>query len=215
MIFSFYLYLPNHKKLFLMKNINLIITLFFIYNFSTAQGYKDYEIGVEIGNISFSNMGSAIDLAGKFAIVDNEELAYGPIFRYKFIRSVNVFQGFEGSASFIGFGGFLHYRLMDWFYLGAEMEYNQNPFRNNEPQKRWNFAGFLGGGIHRELIDDALSLNAGLMFDVVDALRDPFVPSNPSNFSQYYFIRRNNPTNPQQQGQFVPLIYRITFHIHL
>ena len=197
-----------------MKNIIYLSILVLFCTHSFSQGYKDYEVGVEIGNISFSNLGGSVDVAGKFAIVDNEELAYGPILRLKYIRSQDVFQGFQGSASFFGFGGFLHYRTMDWFYLGTELEYNQNPFRNIEPSNRWNLAGFIGGGIHRELLDDALSINAGIMFDVIDALRDPLT-TNASNFSQYYFMRRNNPSNPQQQGQYVPLIYRITFHIHL
>lgn len=193
----------------------LIFAIFLIPNSAECQsGYKDYEIGIEIGNVSFSNMGGSLDLAAKFAIVDAEEMAYGPIFRYKFIRSVNEFQGFEGSASFIGLGGFFHYRMMEWFYLGAEVEFNQNPFRNIEPSKRWNLAGLIGGGIHRELVDDVLSLNAGILFDAVDALRDPLT-TNASNFSQYYFLRRNNPQNPQQQGTYVPMIYRITFHFHL
>lgn len=180
--------------------------------YSNAQTDRGYEVGLEIGNFSFSNITSTVDMALKFAIVDEEELAYGPIIRSKFWRSNNIQTGFVGSQSFFGFGGFLHYRTLEWFYLGTEIEYNKNPFANlNQLDKRqWNLAAFIGGGIHRKLGESNFHLNAGMMFDVVDALRDPLT-TNPSNFSQYYFLRRSNPQNPSAGGQYIPLIYRITF----
>lgn len=190
----------------------LISTLLLFPLIINAQSDKDYEVGLEIGNFSFSTITSSVDMALKFAIVDDEELAYGPILRTKFWRSNNIETGFVGSQSFFGFGGFLHYRTMEWFYLGAEIEYNQNSFANMNQldNSQWNLAAFIGGGIHRKLGESNFHLNAGMMFDLVDALRDPLT-TNPSNFSPYYFLRRSNPQNPGAGGQFVPLIYRITF----
>jgi hypothetical protein len=190
----------------------LISTLLLFPLIINAQSDTDYEVGLEIGNFSFSTITSSVDMAVKFAIVNDEELAYGPILRTKFWRSNNIETGFVGSQSFFGFGGFLHYRTMEWFYLGTEIEYNRNSFANMNQldDRQWNLAAFIGGGIHRNLGESNFHLNAGMMFDLVDALRDPLT-TNPSNFSSYYFLRRSNPQNPGAGGQFVPLIYRITF----
>lgn len=191
--------------------MKLFFTLILVFPlYLSAQVNRDYEVGLEIGNFSLSTQFSMVDMAVKFAIVEDDELAYGPIVRTKFFKSNDVFTGVQGSGSFIGFGAFLHYRLMEWFYLGTEIEYNQNHRPIIDPQKRWNLAGFVGGGIHRKLGESNFHLNAGIMFDVIDAIRDPLT-TNPSNFSDYYFLRRSNPQNPQAGGQYVPMIYRITF----
>jgi hypothetical protein len=185
-------------------------TFLLIPFFQFGQVDRGYEVGLEIGKLSSSNLGAQFDIALKFLTVEDDELAYGVLFRNKFFRSKDVFLGVQGSRNFIGFGGFLHYRLIEWFYIGAELEYNQNFNTILQPQKKWNLAGFVGGGIHRKLGESNFHLNAGLMFDVIDAIRDPLT-TNPSNFSEYYFLRRTNPQNPQAGGQYVPLIYRITF----
>lgn len=197
-----------------MQKSKLILLVFISSLFSTPVLSQDqhYEVGLELGNVNFSNFGGSVQFALKGALVEDDEFAYGAIARMRYFRFTNQVQGVEGSTSFFGLGGFFHYRFMDWFYLGSEVEFNQNPFRNIEPDNKWHLAGFIGGGIQRDLIEDGLSINAGVMFDLFDAIRirtpADQASKNPSNFHQYY-LRQNSP----QGGIPRPVIYRITFFL--
>ena len=191
-------------------------TLLFIILFGSTALFaqrKHYEAGLEIGNINFSNFGGSVHFALKAAIVEDDEFAYGPIARLRYFRVLNLETQMGGEGSYFGFGGFFHYRFMDWFYLGTEIELNQNPFRQIQPDKRWHLAGFVGGGIQKDLIDDGLNLNFGVMFDLFDAIRIQTpadqASKNPSNFHQFYF-RQNAPGGG---GIARPIIYRITFFL--
>lgn len=191
--------------------MNYLIAFFslFLITSSTLFSQKEYEIGVEITAASASNLGGSVGGSLKFAIVEDEALAYGPSIRYQYLWSNNTFTGLNANASLFGGGGFLHYRFMDWFFIGSEIEVLKNPFPVIDPDKKWSLTAFFGGGVHRDF--DWVKLNVGLLFDAADAIRDPLT-SNPSPLRTSYFIQRKNP-NPGSgpNGAYLPIIYRIAF----
>lgn len=191
-----------------MKYLIAFFSLFLITS-STLFSQKEYEIGVEITAASGSNLGGSVGGSLKFAIVEDEALAYGPSIRYQYLWSNNTFTGLNANASLFGGGGFLHYRFMDWFFVGSEIEVLTNPFPVINPEKKWSLTAFFGGGVHKDF--DWVKLNVGLLFDAADALRDPLT-SNPSPLRTSYFIQRRNP-NPGSgpNGAYLPIIYRIAF----
>jgi hypothetical protein len=190
---------------------SLLISTMFLPMHMLGQN-KTYEVGVELQAASFSNLGGSIGGAAKFAIVEDETVAFGPSFRYQYFYVNNNFTGVSANGSTVGGGGFLHYRFLDWFYAGTEIEVLQNPFVTINPDKRWTVTGFLGGGISRQW--GKVRLNLGILYDVVDALKDPLT-SNPSPLRNDYFIRVQNPVNAQTQGAYLPIIYRVTFFFPL
>ena len=181
-------------------------------SFSAISQSKNYELGAEIQAASFSNLGGSIGGGLKFAIVEDETVAFGPSIRYQYFWSNNTFTGLSANASTFGGGGFLHYRFMNWFYAGSEIELLRNPFNNIQSDKNWTVTAFLGGGVSREW--EWVRFNFGVLFDVVDSLKDPLA-SNPSPLRNDYFIRRQNPNLTQGQGAYLPIIYRITFFFPL
>ena len=194
------------------RSIVLGIALTVVCAAQSLNAQRSYEIGAEIQAASFSNLGGSVGGAAKFAIVEDETVAYGPSLRYQYFWSNNSFTGLSANASSFGGGGFLHYRFMDWFYAGTEIELLRNPFNNVDPSRKWTLTGFIGGGISREW--EWVRFNFGLLFDVVDALKDPLA-SNPSPLRRDYFIRRQNPNTAQGQGAYLPIIYRVTFFFPL
>ncbi|MDG0973559.1 MAG: hypothetical protein P8O07_05315 [Crocinitomicaceae bacterium] len=172
-------------------------------------GQKEYEIGVEITAASGSNLGGSVGGSLKFAIVEEETLAYGPSLRYQYLWSNNTFTGLNANASLFGGGGFLHYRFLEWFFVGSEIEVLSNPFPVINPDKRWSLTAFFGGGVHHNF--DWVKLNVGLLYDIADALRDPLI-NNPSPLRTSYFIQRKNPQpGSGPNGAYLPIIYRIAF----
>ncbi len=181
-------------------------------SFSVISQNRNYELGAEIQAASFSNLGGSVGGGLKFAIVEDETVAFGPSLRYQYFWSNNTFTGLSSNASTFGGGGFLHYRFMNWFYAGSEIELLKNPFNNIQPEKKWTLTAFLGGGVSREW--EWVRFNFGVLFDVVDALKDPLA-NNPSPLRNDYFIKRQNPNLAQGQGAYLPIIYRITFFFPL
>jgi hypothetical protein len=180
------------------------------------QAQNNYEVGLEITAANFSTFGGSFGGALKFAIVNDEDVAFGPTFRYHRFWSQNNFTGFSGSGSVAGGGFFVHYRLLEWFFLGTEIEMLQNPFRPMMPDRKWALTAFVGGGVSHEFqVSDnfRIRMNIGILYDVADALRDPYV-HNPSPLRSSYFVKLTNPTNPNQ-GKYLPIIYRVAFFIPL
>lgn len=175
----------------------------------SSHGQNGYEVGVELTGARGSNLGGLFGGVLKFSVVPDtsarDQLAYGPSLRYQYFWSNNSYTGIKANGSMLGFGGFVQYRFLEWFYAGAATEIIQNPFNANA---KWTPVGFLGGGVHRNF--GFVTLNAGLMYDVVDALRDPntFVSSPLSN---NYFLQKKSASNGQSGG-YVPLIARVTFY---
>lgn len=193
-----------------MKRFSLILGFFLVSLMGRAQSYHS-ELGVEIQAASFSNNGGTIGGALKWAIVEEDALAYGPSFRFQYLYSKNTYLGTESSNFVFGGGGFLHYRFLEWFFLGTEIEVLKNPYRYNFPEKKWKLTAFLGGGVSKDF--GLVRLNVGILYDVADALSDPLT-SNPSPLSSDYFIQVKNPNNPNL-GKYVPVIYRIAFFFPL
>lgn len=189
------------------KYIVFLIVSFLSVQFSFSQSLGK-EIGAEIQAASFSNLGGTVGGSLKFAFVEEETLVFGPSIRYQYLWNKNVVEGTQGSASTFGGGGFLHYRFMDWFFVGSEVEVLQNPFNYIQPEKKWTLTAFLGGGISRDV--NFVRLNFGIFYDVVDGLKDPLL-SNPSPLRRSYFIKKQGTTTQPNQSAYLPIIYRITF----
>jgi hypothetical protein len=200
-----------------MIRFTFILFFFFTSFFGFSQSYHS-EIGVEIQAANFSNLGGTIGGALKWAFVENEELAFGPSFRFQYLYSQNQVIDNQtinnpSSAFLFGGGGFLHYRFLDWFFLGTEIEVLKNPYRFVLPDKNWKLTAFFGGGISKDF--GFVRLNAGILYDVADALTDP-ATSNPSPLSGDYFLQVSSPTNPNAgEGKIIPLIYRVAFFFPL
>lgn len=191
-----------------MKILLLLIWICFI-SVPALFSQKEYEIGVEITAANGSNLGGTFGGCLKFAIVEEETLAYGPSIRYQYMWSNNSFTGINANASLYGGGGFLHYRFMEWFFVGSEIEVLTNPFAYVNPDKKWSLTAFFGGGIHKDF--DWVKLNFGLLYDVADAIRDPLT-SNPSPMRRSYFIQRKSAQpGSGPDGAYLPIIYRIAF----
>lgn len=203
------------KSAIFVKKIKMkrfVIILLFVFAFKQAQGQSYHsEIGVEIQAASFSNMGGSFGGAIKWAFVEEEALAIGPSFRFQYLYSQNTYLGTSSSAFVAGGGAFLHYRFLDWFFLGTEVELLKNPFNYNYPDRKWKLTAFLGGGISKDF--GPVRLNVGILYDLVDGLSDP-LSSNPSPLSSDYFLKIKNPNNPNA-GKYIPLIYRIAIFFPL
>src|SRR5690554_502453 len=193
-----------------MRYLFFITLLFLFTGFGHAQSFHS-EIGVEIQAASFSNQGGTFGGGLKYTIVEEETIAFGPSLRYQYFFSQNTYLGTSGSSFTMGGGGFFHYRFLEWFFLGTEIELLKNPFNYIYPDKKWTLTAFIGGGVSKDL--GPVRLNIGILYDLVDGLNDPYY-SNPSPLSRDYFLRINNPNNPNA-GKYIPLIYRVAFFFSL
>lgn len=193
-----------------MKCFAFIIGLFLITTGGIAQSYHS-EIGVEVQAASFSNQGGTFGGALKYAFVEEETIAFGPSVRYQYHFSKNTYLGTSGSSFTMGGGGFFHYRFLEWFFLGTEIELLRNPFNYQFPDKKWALTAFIGGGVSKSF--GPVRLNIGILYDLVDGLNDP-LSSNPSPLSRDYFLKVSNPNNPNI-GKYIPLIYRVAFFFPL
>ena len=174
-----------------------------------SYGQYNYEIGVEITGANASNLGGSFGGSLKFALTDETGLAFGPSVRYQYLWSNNTFTGLNASASLFGGGAFVQYRLLEWFFIGSEIEVLKNPFPVINPSRRWSLTAFLGGGLHRDF--EWAKLNLGLLYDVADALRDPLT-ANPSPLRNSYFIQRKNiQASSGPNGAYLPIIWRVAF----
>jgi len=196
-----------------MKKYWLLTTISLFMNFLNAQSRP--EIGLEIAAASVSNNGGTIGGALRFGLGEaygefNEGVAYGLIFRYQHMWNNNSFTGVGASGSLYGPGAFWHYRFMEWFFIGAEMEYIRNPFNLPASQtgsnRKWTLAAFVGGGASKDF--DWVRLNLGVQYDIADAIRDA---NRPSPFRSQYFIKLRNSAQPNAGAIYLPIIYRLTF----
>jgi hypothetical protein len=199
-----------------MYKAKLFVFALIIINFSLLAQVDQPEIGVEIGATNFGTNGGSVGGAIRGGLAEDAEegMTYGVMVRYHHFWNNNNFTGLSGSGSLYGGGVYWHYRLMEWFFLGAELEYIRHPFAvpqsPNVTPRRWAAAGFIGAGVHKDF--NWIKLNVGVQYDVIDALRDPL---RPSPFRNQYFIRLSNPTQPGAGGQYLPIIYRLTFFFPL
>jgi len=200
-----------------MKFAQIILLSSFVLLFQNkSHSQLNYEIGAEITAASFSTFGGTAGGGLKFSIVDDSGLAFGPSFRCQYFWTKNNYTGVGGSGAIYGGGAFVHYRLLEWFFFGAELEMLRNPFNYIKPEQRWALTAFVGLGMSREfhLKDYPIRFNLGIFYDVADGIRDPLA-NNPSPLRNQYFIRLADPTDPANKGRYLPIIYRIGFFFPL
>lgn len=162
---------------------------------------SDKEIGVDL-NFSASNFGGTAGLGLKLGFVKQERYIFGPSIRFqqswsKGIGINGATTGVNSSFSVYGAGGFIHARLANYFFVGAEVEVLSTPFQNGyiTGQRVWAPVGLIGGGFSRAFSAN-FRLNAGIMYDVINNVNSPF--------RQGYFMKRSN-------GTYIPVMYRIAF----
>ena len=163
------------------------------------------ELGIE-GYFGASNQGGSFGIGPKFGFILNENIAIGPSFRIQ--RNWSNLLGNSFSQTVYGGGAFAHIRYKSkgksTVYGAVEFEYLRSPFADinfqNETAKKWAPTLFLGGGFLVR-VNKVVGINAGILYDVINADNSPFR-------SSYFFKQKN------QAGvitKIYPLIYRLTF----
>ena len=180
--------------------ITLLATL--MLGSSSAQQIEGTEIGFD-GYFGASTNGGSFSLGAKYGFKFQERFIAGPSLRFSRNWSNNPTAGLSNSYNVYGGGVFGHVRFAEVLFAGAEFEMMRTPFAtqfttNNGPT--WSPSLFVGGGYSQEF-NEKFRLNVGIMYDVINHENSPF--------RQGYFLRKNLADGTQ--GQFIPLIYRITF----
>lgn len=179
-----------------------------------AQRFEGTEIGID-GSFSYSSSqikSGTLGLGLKYGFVFNEDFIVGPSVRYQRYWTNNTLTGQASGFNIYGGGVFAHYRLIDYLFLGAELEFLRSPFTNfgaaSTTSSKWVGTCLVGGGFSH-LFNDSWRLNAGIYYDILDVPN----PSNPSN---------NNPNSPLQpyqlrnaNGTVIPILYRIALFFPL
>jgi hypothetical protein len=168
------------------------------------------EIGFDLAFSASTNGGNA-GLGLKYGINLGEYLIAGPSVRYERLWIKNLLTQQSLGYNMYGGGAFLHSRFFNALFLGAEFEVLRSPYQTAgtaagfvSQTGTWAPTLFLGGGFSMEF-NAGIRINAGVMYDVIDAENSPFRSS--------YFMRKET-TNGQPAG-FLPIIYRIAFFIPL
>jgi hypothetical protein len=200
------------------KYIAILLSLLFSHQITRTHAQLNHELGVEITAASFSTFGGTVGGGLKYGIALDNGLVFGPSFRYQYFWSKNNFTGVGGSGSIYGGGVFLHYRFMEWFFAGTEIEMLRNPFGASNltvKPERWTPTIFLGLGMSKEfpINNYPIRLNLGIFYDLYDGLRDD-LNSQPSPLRNNYFFKVQDPNNPNF-ARYLPFIYRIAVFIPL
>lgn len=199
-----------------MRSLLLIVTLAFILvNWSYSQNNHS-EIGIDIQAASFSTHGGTVGGAVRYAFVNEGQIAFGPTFRFQHLWSNDQYYGTKAKYSMYGGGGYLHFRFLEWLYLGAEIEVLRNHFNTTVPENKFRITMLGGGGICHDF--GPIVLNFGLLYDFYDLIRDPYT-TNSSPLSRDYFLKKKvpsaDPNAPAIDAGYVPLIYRFSLFIPL
>lgn len=175
-------------------------TLFFSGRSQTTEGS---EVGADL-IFSASNFGGTAGLGLKYGVKFGEYFIAGPSFRYQRTWNKNVTTGTAGGFNVYGGGAFLHARFFNALFLGAEYEILRSPYSGSSywtpSTPTWANTFFLGGGFSMEF-NEKIRLNAGIMYDVVNAANSPFRPG--------YFVQKKTSTGAN--AGYLPIIYRIAF----
>lgn len=163
---------------------------------------KHGELGIDLA-FSASNNSGNFGVGLKYGIAFGEYLIAGPSLRYERLWFNNI--NFESTNRFNTFGGgaFLHARFFNALFLGAEFEMLKSPYTKNGflsvQQSTWAPSLLMGGGFSMEF-NESIRINAGIMYDVINATNSPFRRS--------YMLKRKN-------GSYLPILYRIAFFFPL
>ena len=182
-----------------------VFFIFIVYDISSQTVITSQELGVE-GFFGASNQSGSFGIGPKFGFVLNENIAIGPSFRIQ--RNWSNLLGNSFSQTVYGGGAFAHIRYKSngksTVFGAVEFEYLRSPFVDinfqNVTSKKWAPTLFLGGGFLVR-VNNVIGINAGILYDVINADNSPFR-------SSYFFKQKN------QAGvvtKIYPLIYRLTF----
>ena len=182
-----------------------VFFIFIVYDISSQTVITSQELGVE-GYFGASNQSGSFGIGPKFGIVLNENIAIGPSFRIQ--RNWSNLLGNSFSQTVYGGGAFAHIRYKSkgksTVFGAVEFEYLRSPFVDinfqNVTAKKWAPTLFIGGGFLVR-VNKVVGINAGILYDVINADNSPFR-------SSYFFKQKN------QAGvitKIYPLIYRLTF----
>lgn len=170
---------------------------------------KGTELGVDI-SANGSTFGGNVGIGLKYGVNIGDYIIAGPSIRYEYIWWKNFTGGIaqaSGSRSVYGGGLFLHGRFFNALFVGAEFEMLRSPYDPNgffAVTKTWAPTLFLGGGFSMEF-NEQVRINAGIMYDVINAGNSPFRRS-------YSIQKTDSFGNP---AGFLPIIYRIAFFFPL
>ena len=169
-------------------------------------GYNGSEIGLDL-SFSASNLGGHFGLGLKYGVKLGEYIMIGPSVRYERLWSSNVTTGFNGSTNVYGGGAFVHARFFNALFLGVEYEHLKSPYNPQgfvATKSSWAPTVFVGGGFSMEL-NNRIRLNAGIMYDLVNATNSPFRDT-------YSFTIKDENGNIQR---YLPIIFRVAFFFPL
>ncbi len=166
------------------------------------------ELGIE-GYFGASNQNGSFGIGPKYGFVLNENYVVGPSIRIQ--RNWSNVLGNSFGQTIYGGGVFAHARYAtkgkSTVYGALEFEYLRSPFNflNNqqlgsEATKIWAPTLFLGGGFLIR-VNNVIGINAGILYDVINADNSPFR-------SSYPFKIKNE---AGQITKILPIIYRLTF----
>ena len=194
-----------------MKYALQLVLIFVLSNSSFSQStftMSGTELGIDL-SANGSTQGGNVGLGLKYGINLGEYLIVGPSVRYEYLwwngYISNTAQA-SGSRNVYGGGLFAHARFLNALFLGAEFEMLRSPYNQfNEfaVTKTWAPTLFIGGGFSMEF-NETVRINAGIMYDVINAGNSPFRRS--------YMPKTDANGNP---AGFIPLIYRIAFFFPL
>ncbi len=175
----------------------LFIFVFFHFSGFAQTKIQGTEIGFD-GYVSISNQVGNIGVGVKYGFNLSDNFIIGPSIRYQRLW-INNF-GEQYSHNIYGGGIFAHYRFLDYFFVGTEIEFFKTRinFYNYYSPTRVVPTVFVGGGFSYAW--ENFRLNAGIFYDLVDDMYSPFRIT--------YQVKKAN-------GVIVPLIYRIGIFIPL
>jgi len=197
--------LVTFEKNNFMKSIILSITLLStVFTFGQNYEMDGSEIGFDLA-FNASTFGGNAGIGLKYGFNFGESLIAGPSVRYERTWIKNNVTGTNGGFNVFGGGVFGHYRFQNVLFAGAEFEMLKSPYTKLgllSSLSSWAPTFFVGGGFSREF-NESFRINAGIMYDVINAENSPFKRS-------YNFKVKN------EQGQVVkilPIIFRLAFFI--
>ena len=183
-----------------------VFFIFIVYDISSQTVITSQELGVE-GYFGASNQSGSFGIGPKFGFVLNENIAIGPSFRIQ--RNWSNLLGNSFSQTVYGGGAFAHIRYKSngksTVFGAVEFEYLRSPFVDinfqNVTSKKWAPTLFLGGGFLVR-VNNVIGINAGILYDVINADNSPFRSS--------YIFKVKDPITGKY-SKIYPVIYRLTF----
>lgn len=155
------------------------------------------ELGIDV-IFSAGTFGGVAGGGVKYGFVFKENLIAGPSVRFQHTWSKAVNSNSSYAFNVYGGGGFLHYRIMNYFFIGTEIEALSSPFNVVVPQqaRTWVITALCGGGFSHDF--GGFRLNAGIMYDIINS------PNSPYRYG--YFVKNS-------AGVVQPIVYRLAIFL--